>query len=951
MVVESLLLDLTRKMDQWSALCEVVVGPEEIYEGTGLTVDVATALEREEVDGAIADRVVPYVDGFRSLEQVSTDSDIDQLSVLQVASALFQAGAIRPVSAEDLLARGEDLLARGEALPALPLLRRAIDRGDAPPEARLRLADALEASGRRMQAALEIDHYAAQADESQPAVVFDALHRALTLRDGDAATAARLCDFYLRNRPWLRDRRSEALNTLRHLIHGAVTDRRPLEAARRLTEFIQNGDAPSEDLLVLADLYSAGGEPSEAGSALFRRAEDLLAAGRVAPARELLQRVIQLDPSRGDARNRLHVLRGEDRKRRQRRRYTVFFVLLGLLMLGAGAAWWTYNKEAGRAVRTVRVAAEEAVQTAEDKANILIETFRDLVALAADAEVADPALAEKAEMLVTNVRAAVQGTEGELYDFAAELERYTATDHKEANLVILRHLEARRRSAIARAEGAVHEAKRRGSEALTVGEAAHTAGEFEKARVALLTARNLAFDDSAQRARAELLLEHVERYRADFGRAMEKINRAREAGDVAATYRLGVQLLIAQLDSDLTHRVKLPVALTSDPAGASVRLGDEATGQVTPCVLEYSPFEETTLWMQLPGRMPRRFELPSFETITRDRQAALAWRPYLSADLPEGPQWSIPAAEGPFLALSHSGSVPILLTKDGRSLVTVDLEEGRPGARLRIDRAQGVRRIGTLRGGFEWRIVGQRTLLLRPPTGSPWEVQALGRLERAPATDKGVVILVDARGTAYGVDALSGREIWRRALASTPSQSPRSSALGFLITTVDGTAYAIQPESGEPKVLAAAVRGHALLLPLGSGALLLGGGPGGARIFDAEAKERVVGGAAPEAGFEPWVGDDGVAWIESDGVRWMGTEASAPVAVEGLGNRVVGVGGMDGHLYGVSADGVLRAASVADPSLELWRSALGPDRLLSPPLALGPTVFVLTEAGLVAIAR
>ena len=41
------------------------------------------------------------------------------------------------------------------------------------------------------------------AHEYAPAV-FDALCRALRIREGDLATAARVCDFYLRRRPWLR---------------------------------------------------------------------------------------------------------------------------------------------------------------------------------------------------------------------------------------------------------------------------------------------------------------------------------------------------------------------------------------------------------------------------------------------------------------------------------------------------------------------------------------------------------------------------------------------------------------------------------------------------------------------------------------------------------------------------------------------------------------------------
>jgi outer membrane protein assembly factor BamB len=946
-VVESLLLDLTRKLDQWSAYCEVIPGLSEVFEGTGLSVDLAGS---EEVDPALVDRVLPHVDGFRTLEDVAAESDVDALSVMTIAVALFQSGGIRPVSAEDLLARGEDLLSRGEAHQALPLLRRAIERGDAPPATRLRLADALEASGQPALAAAELETYVSTMDESRPAEVFDALARALRMREGDPATAARVCDYYLRNRPWLKERRGEALETLRRLIHGAVTERRPLDAAHRLAEFIQNGDAPSEDLLVLADLFSAGGQPAEAASALFRRAEDLLVAGRVAPARELLQRVLNLDPGRGDARNRLRVLQGEDRKRRQKKRVVVFLLLLGLLLIGAGAAWWTYNQQAGDAVRSVREAAERAMDDVEAKARGLLGAFETRVATAATSETVDEGLATAARDLVASVSTALQAADADIYAFATELERYNATNHRDTGMVLLRHLEARRRQTLLRAESVVQEVLKRARESLDLGERRHTEGRFGEARAALITARNLALDDAAIRSRADLLLRHVNAYREAFLRAQSEVEAARAAGDVERTFRLGVQLLADKMDSDLTRGVLLPVAVETNPPGATVILGGEPTGDVTPCVVEYSPFDASVLSLQMPGRVPFRMEMPRYDRIQQETERVLAWRPFVSASLPPGPRWTIPAAHGPFTEMTQAAGVPVLLTDRGTNIVYVDAEEGRPGRRVRIDRAQPARRLGTLQGGFEWRILGQRTLLVRPPESAPWEVQLLGRLEREPAIDGGTLAVVDELGRVTGYDATTGSERWRQTLGGPPSQAPRASKIGFLLTTATGSAIALDPASGEPLALAAALGANALALPLGDGALVIGTGEKGARVHHRDGTTTVLGSASPLAGREPWVGPEGVAWIEADGVRWVVAGGTATVPVRGLVGAVQGIGGEGKVLYAMASDGTLSAASAEAPETTLWRTALS-GTSFSAPMPLGRSLYVLVDGGLVAVTR
>src|SRR5207245_9432489 len=113
-----------------------------------------------------------------------------------------------------------------------------------------RRADASEAAGAGRAAAAELDTYAAASEAADPVAVFDCLRRAMRMRGGDAATAARLCDHYLHHRARLLDKAADAQEALRRLIHAASTGGRPLDAAARLAAFVERGDAPGEDLLV-----------------------------------------------------------------------------------------------------------------------------------------------------------------------------------------------------------------------------------------------------------------------------------------------------------------------------------------------------------------------------------------------------------------------------------------------------------------------------------------------------------------------------------------------------------------------------------------------------------------------------------------------------------------------------------------------------------------------------
>ena len=948
--VEGLLLDLARILDQWNSVCEVIPATGEVYEGTGIAVDIA---DDAEVDPQLAQEVVSRIDGQRSLDRIARECHATAYEVTMIAAALFEDGGIRAVPTETLMARGEDLLARGEAAQALPLLRRAIERGDAPLTARLRVADALEASGQPVAAAAELDTFAALSDDENAAIVFEALCRSLSLRDGDFATAARACDYYLRRRPWLQDYRSLATHALRDLIHGATTGGRPVDAALRLKGFIEAGDAPGEDLLLLADLFSAGGARQEAAVALFARAEELLATDRVPAARSMLRRVLELDPGHADAHRRQSELAGARRRRGHRTRIMMIVTLILVVGGTAGLAWWSFEDGSSTEISISHMDARDAVELAEKRALASIADFVKRCDESAASAKFDKALARAATDLVQDVQTTMTEPTEKLRAYAADIRRSEAAGYRPEHERRYEALAQRRHVVSAQAKAVVEEQAERARDALKIALKEHKDGQFDEARKQLHAARNLSFGDQATRTDAERLLGLVNEYYLQYLTARDGMVAATKAGSLESAFNTGIAALEQLLDSDLTRKLPFPVRVTSRPEGAQVWLGSEDTGMRTPCVLTYSPFaEDPVVTLRLPGRTGVTARLPGYSQIRRSPGTWKSWTPAVDGELPPGPRWVVHDPSGPFLALWASETMPLVAGGQGRTVYAAAARDGHlvPSQSFRST-SDPIRLGGRLAGGLEWHIRGFRTFSVHPATTKPWDTQALGSLARAPLYLGGRMILVDEMGTLYCYRAQTSEALWRVELGAPPSQAPQAGAHGILIATMNGAAYSIDPAGGTVTSLAAAARGPAYVLPLGEGAVILGGGAGGCRLVARDGTVTVLGDAQPVVTRLPWVGKNGVAWIEGDGVRWLAADGKAPVRVGALGTDVQHVAGSGkGMLYGTAPDGVLRAVDLTKPEQVMWTAPLG-GPADTPPLALDNALYVLVEGRLVAIDR
>jgi tetratricopeptide (TPR) repeat protein len=948
---DGVLLELTRKLDEWSVLQREVGSEEEVYEATEVNPD---PFELSKDPAHVAERVLPLLNGTRNLTQLVEESDCDRFSVMKLIALLLKQGAVRAVDTEALVARAEDLLARGAANEAVPLLRRALDRGESPSRTRVRLADALEAAGDAATAAAELDTYAAANEAADPVGVFDALQRAMRIRGGDGSTAARICDHYLRHRYRLSDRMSDANDALRRLIHGATSSGRPIEAASRLQQFLDHGDAPGEDLLVLADLYASGGKVTEASAALIRRAEEHLTAGRSAPARDLFRRALAYDPTRLDARRRISDLEGEDRRRRHRRRMVLLLSLLGLTVGTASVVYLVYDHRAAHRMEETVARADKVTQQAEEDLAKALAAWNAAMSAACCDQVregallpAQAALKGETDRVAQNVRASLLATQ-------ADLSGIEGSHHGDTGIDRLHGLETRLRALLVRAESASKEAADRAERALIAGEKAFAEGRFREARPLLIQAVNLSLDSPERATRAKQRIEQVDDYVLSFQKERDEIQAAAMREDIDEAWRLASKIFATHLDSDLTKEVTLPVPVITNPKGASLHVGSTAIPLSSPALLQYSPFGALDLHLRSPGRAPVTIRLPSYRDVLDGQRAGLTKPFRVEVDLPEGPRWTtnVPGGllAGPFVA----DDAAWVVVGDGRKLMTVRASDGEAAEARGIGRLvdDRVRAMGR-GGGGKWMLVGQRTFAFQSDSGAAWHVQTVGRLERAPAFAGGLAVVADETGMVHAIDTSSGNVRWRKQLSFAPSQPPHASPLGFLVGTIGGEAAILAAGTGEMRAVASPDPTRpGFLVPWKDGALHVGGPGTGIATVDDKHRRIETASASPDIAIAAAATPAGVAWVEKDGsVRWLGKDDTRTVHhVSGVGTTAFSPAVAGGFVYVVGKDGVVRAASASAPSVTAWSMKLkSPPR--SEPVILADLVLVRTDAGLVAIER
>ncbi len=340
-----------------------------------------------------------------------------------------------------------------------------------------------------------------------------------------------------------------------------------MEAATRLAQFVERGEAPAEDLLVLADLWAAAGRRPDAAQALVRRAEILLHQGRVPAGARGPPAGRQPRP---DARRRAASARGPRQRRvapappppprRPRRVARAHGRERGRRLPRARRPRLARRRGEPRARRDVGARRRRPRATRRSPRSSAWSTRpRRAPRSTAPSRARSPRCTRVCETAARGVRATITSAEEEL--------REVSGPRSTTALERLRDLDARRAAdPRARADRdprgrpAGHADPRPGREGLRRGPFPRREGAAAAVGPALVRR------SGPRVARARKNLDAVEGYVAGFNAARATFDEALEADRTDEAWRLGCRMLATFLDSDLTRELLLPVPVTTDAA-------------------------------------------------------------------------------------------------------------------------------------------------------------------------------------------------------------------------------------------------------------------------------------------------------------------------------------------------------------------------------------------------
>ncbi|GIW73326.1 MAG: hypothetical protein KatS3mg102_2868 [Planctomycetota bacterium] len=280
----SLIMEAMRRLDEWERIAGQIPSRKEVFRL------VASEEELDRLGLSARQRAeLHLIDGERNVEQIVEDTNLGEFETYRLLYALRQAGAIEPLSPEELSDAAEDCYARGRFRQAVALYERLAELLPKNGSIRWHLAEALRAYGDERRALEELEAVVAKLERRKDRAELARAYRAIleiAPERKDIQDKLRKLGRAYRRAGVLR----VALVALvaAALAAGAVIAVRHTEQGRRALEF-------------LVALWQRGGEqPADASEkvakTMLERGRRLLEEGRVRESFEELSQLLRRYP-------------------------------------------------------------------------------------------------------------------------------------------------------------------------------------------------------------------------------------------------------------------------------------------------------------------------------------------------------------------------------------------------------------------------------------------------------------------------------------------------------------------------------------------------------------------------------------------------------------------------------------------------------------------------------
>ncbi|MGH7163067.1 MAG: DUF4388 domain-containing protein, partial [Planctomycetota bacterium] len=765
--VNSLLIEIARRTDEWEYIRRRIRGPREIYRFTG----VQGQVEQDLLHECYADRIDPFVDGAHAVGEIIDLSYVNKFHACKLLAAYLDANVIELVPPDAIRQTARAALEAGDPATAIRHFDYLMSTGDFPLEIMSETAEAHEANHDYGEAAALLRRLAEELVRvGNEHGAIDALRRVANYPKPEPEALRFLLDLAFQHPRDAEEFATQIIEAGKTLVAFHIQGKQRLDALSLLEKLVRAYPDEVSFAVSLVNVYFEDGSVDRAAAECEKMAAAFLKRRCPSPAVILYKRLLALDPGRNDVREKIRKIVSGRRSRPTHAAKPRLAVALAVSLLLVGVAVVYLRKgggprgngSGGRVTQSVldnlfgEAASEKGL--AETHGSAASEEYdRCAAALAQDplkrrdeiAKRRDAAgerlskyqeHAKKAEQIIDAIRRQA----GELEDVAARARTMLAS-LKDIDAKVI---DSRRRweTETQKAAVALHES---GVERYQAGKLLQALERFHLAGALSASDEWKLSKDLAQ------LIRNLEEDRTAVAEALAEARKREADRDWVAARRAYLSLIRKLGNVDLLEDVRLPVEIVTVPTDATVTLNGAKEGAKTPALLRLDPFRANAIRIRKPGHEDQLFQLGPYGAATEaadyriERQLlrAATWRHNLGGQIESRPAgWSgrvaaagrngrwivVDAASGKVLAeraLDTLSGVAAGLVTDGRSVFVPLLD----GALVVFD-ATTLAPIAKVRG-----------------SGAP--------LHATPALAGGVLYVADFAGNvaAYSTDGFAAR--------------------------------------------------------------------------------------------------------------------------------------------------------------------------------------------------
>jgi len=562
--VEEIIMEGSKRLDEWDAIRDVIPTTEEIFQAIRMPETVGE-------DGMATEvmELLMTLNGVRDLNEVA---EITQLGIFRVcgyAAELLREGYIAPVEPHVLLQTAHTLFQNGRMEEALRVFHRVLELTGGDPDVRLKIALIHERQGEYLRAS---EHYRILAElhlrDGAIAQCFGYYLTVLRILPTDLDVLGRLIGLYLRYASRVQLDTFDIIEGARILVQVYVEMFEVDKAIDLLQRLVKAEIDIHQSRNQLIHLYIKHGRTDEAVSELEKIGNRMLNEGNRAGALRIYQQILKLSPGRRDIGRILDDVDDGRRMTRQRRRRRRGMVRSGVYLCVFIAGYLYYGNVAALELKAISV--QDYI---DDKqfvpAKRRVQEFIDRYPFST-------AAAEARSLLISIESQYAQHRSQQ----TRRIDNQADIDRQNLKKAVMLYDEAR---------------------------SALSLNQLERGLQLLRQASHLSAANPGWRKEVGLdrNLQQIHEYLDGASKLRQEAEQALEAGKHRESYQLFLRLYRECGYAKVARGLQVPVLLESEPPGASIWLGRRRLDGVTPLVAR----------LPLAGRTVVTFRKDGFDAV------------------------------------------------------------------------------------------------------------------------------------------------------------------------------------------------------------------------------------------------------------------------------------------------------------------------------------------------